>query len=56
VICIGILNHFFFWPEQYRRTGGMSIGFLFDENPNVASAGLGGGEARSGDQRGGHQV
>jgi ubiquinone/menaquinone biosynthesis C-methylase UbiE len=22
--CIGILNHLFFWPEQYRRTGGMS--------------------------------
>jgi hypothetical protein len=56
VICIGILNHLFFWPEQYRRTGGMSIVFLVDENSNVASAGLGGGEARSGDQRGGHQV
>jgi glycosyltransferase involved in cell wall biosynthesis len=37
--CIGILNHLFFWPEQYRRTGGMSIVFLFDENPDVASAG-----------------
>ena len=35
-------NHLFFWPEQYRRTGGMSIVFLFDENPDVASAGLGG--------------
>src|SRR5262249_2865801 len=49
-ICIGILNHLFFWPEQYRRTGGMSIVFLFDENPDVASAGLGGaavGGARS---------
>ena len=48
--CIGILNHLFFWPEQYRRTGGMSIVFLFDENPDVASAGLGGaavGGARS---------
>ena len=41
-ICIGILNHLFFWPEPYRRTGGMSIVFLVDENPNVASAGLGG--------------
>jgi hypothetical protein len=40
--CIGILNHLFFWPEQYRRTGGMSIVFLFDENPDVASAGSGG--------------
>jgi hypothetical protein len=40
--CIGILNHLFFWPEPYRRAGGMSIVFLFDENPNVASAGLGG--------------
>ncbi len=40
----------FFWPEQYRRTGGMSIVFLFDENPDVASAGSGGaavGGARS---------
>ena len=47
---IGILNHLFFWPEQYRRTGEMSIVFLFDENPNVASAGSGGaavGGARS---------
>ena len=26
---IGILNHRFFWPELYRRTGGMSIVFLF---------------------------
>jgi hypothetical protein len=46
----GILNHLFFWPEQYRRTGGMSIVFLFDENPDVASAGSGGaavGGARS---------
>jgi hypothetical protein len=40
-ICIGILKHLFFWPEQYRRTGGMSIVFLFDENPDVASARLG---------------
>src|SRR5262245_55031581 len=32
----------FFWPELYRRTGGMSIVFLFDENPDVASAGSGG--------------
>ena len=50
LLCIGILNHLFFWPEQYRRTGGMSIVFLFDENPNVASAGSGGaavGGARS---------
>ncbi len=31
----------FFLAEQYRRTGGMSIVFLVDENPNVASAGLG---------------
>jgi hypothetical protein len=48
--CIGILNHPFFWPEQYRRTGRMSIVFLFDENPDVASAGSGGaavGGARS---------
>ena len=48
--CIGILNHLFFWPEQYRRTGGMSIVFLFEENPDVASAGSGGaavGGARS---------
>ena len=42
IVCIGILNHLFFWPEQYRRTGGMSIVFLFDENPDVASAGSGG--------------
>jgi hypothetical protein len=50
VLCIGILNHLFFWPEQYRRTGRMSIVFLFDENPDVASAGSGGaavGGARS---------
>ena len=49
-LCIGILNHLFFWPELYRRTGGMSIVFLFDENPDVASAGSGGaavGGARS---------
>jgi hypothetical protein len=48
--CIGILNHLFFCTEQYRRTGGMSIVFLFDENPDVASAGSGGaavGGARS---------
>ena len=48
--CKGILNHLFFWPEQYRRTGGMSIVFLFDENPDVAWAGSGGaavGGARS---------
>src|SRR5262249_15694849 len=42
-VCMGILNHLFFWPEQYRRTGGMSIVFLFDENPDVASAGSGSG-------------
>ena len=50
MFCIGILNHLFFWPEQYRRTGRMSIVFLFDENPDVASAGSGGaavGGARS---------
>ncbi len=29
----------FFWPEQYRRTGELSIFFLFDENPGVAFAG-----------------
>src|SRR5262249_50382003 len=49
-VCIGILNPLFFWPEQYRRTGRMSIVFLFDENPDVASAGSGGaavGGARS---------
>jgi hypothetical protein len=23
--CIGILNHLFFWPELYRRTGGNGI-------------------------------
>jgi hypothetical protein len=34
----------------------MSIVFLVDENPNVASVGSGGGKARSGDQRGRHQV
>src|SRR5215510_2595605 len=48
--CIGIFKPPFFWPEQYRRTGGMSIVFLFDENPDVASAGSGGaavGGARS---------
>ena len=44
--CIGTLNHLFFWPEQYRRTGGMSIVFLFDENPDVASAGSGGAAVR----------
>ena len=40
----------FFWPEQYRQPGELSIVFLVDENPNVASAGLGGvvvGGARS---------
>src|SRR5262249_13695038 len=47
-ICIGILNHLFFWPEQYRRTGRISIVFLFDENPDVASAGSG---RRSGRRR-----
>ena len=49
-VCIGTLNHLFFWPELYRRTGRMSIVFLFDENPDVASAGSGGaavGGARS---------
>ena len=25
----------FFWPELYRRTGGMSIVVLFDENPRL---------------------
>src|SRR5262245_30835484 len=48
--CVGILNHLVFWSEQYRRTGRMSIVFLFDENPDVASAGSGGtavGGARS---------
>ena len=39
VDCIVILTHLFFWSEQYRRTGRMSIVFLFDENPDVASAG-----------------
>jgi len=34
-----------FWPEQYRRTGELSIAFLFDENPGVASAGLGGAQS-----------
>jgi hypothetical protein len=38
----GGLYRNFFWPELYRRTGGMSIVFLFDENPDVASAGSGG--------------
>jgi hypothetical protein len=37
---IGFLNDLFFWPEQYRRTSGMSIVFLFDENPDIASVGL----------------
>jgi len=39
----------FFWPEQYRQLGELSIVFLVDENPNVASAGLNGaavGEGR----------
>src|SRR5215510_9591254 len=48
--CLLILNHLFFWPELYRRTGRMSIVFQFDENPDVASAGSGGaavGGARS---------
>ena len=31
----------FFWPEQYRRTGELSIVFLFEEYPGVASAGSG---------------
>src|SRR5262245_36142677 len=47
----GILNHLSFWPEQYRRTGGMSIVFLFDENPDVASAGSGGAAVRGGRTR-----
>jgi hypothetical protein len=49
-ICIGNLNHLFFLPELYRRTREPSITFLFDENPGVASVGLGGvavGGARS---------
>jgi hypothetical protein len=40
----------FFWSELYRQPGELSIVFLVDENPNVASAGLGGvvvGGARS---------
>ena len=40
----------FFWLELYRRTRELSISFLFDENPSVASVGLGGaavGRARS---------
>jgi hypothetical protein len=45
--CIELLNHLFFWPEQYRRTGGMSIVFPFDENPDVASAGSGGATVRA---------
>src|SRR5262249_4279387 len=32
-VCIGILNHLFFWPELYRRAVELSILFLFDENP-----------------------
>jgi len=35
----------FFWPEQYRQTGELSIFFLFDENPGVAFAGLDGRRA-----------
>src|SRR5215469_15480035 len=31
------LNHLFFWSELYRRTRELSISFLFDENPVVAS-------------------
>jgi len=27
----------FFWPEQYRRAGELSIAFRFYENPGVAS-------------------
>jgi hypothetical protein len=40
--CIGNLNLYFFCPELYRQPGEVSIVFLVDENPNVASAGLGG--------------
>ena len=53
--CIEILNHLFFWPEQFRQPGELSIVFLVDENPNVASAGSGGvvvGGARGVKQRG----
>src|SRR4029077_207629 len=39
---IGNLNNLFFWSELYRRPGELSISFLFDENPNVASVGSGG--------------
>jgi hypothetical protein len=39
---IGNLNHLFFWSELYRRPGELSISFLFDENPGVASIGSGG--------------
>ena len=31
----------FFWPVQYRWTGELSIAFLFEEYPGVASAGSG---------------
>ena len=47
-ICIGNLNHLFFWPEQYRRTGELSIPFLFDENPGVTFGWLGQRSGRRG--------
>jgi hypothetical protein len=39
---IGNLNNLFFSSGLYRQPGELSIVFLFDENPDVASAGSGG--------------
>jgi hypothetical protein len=41
-IRIGNLNNLFFWSELYRQPGELSIVFLVDENPSVASPGLSG--------------
>jgi Domain of unknown function (DUF4372) len=46
--CIGILNHLSFWPEPYRRAGGMSIVFLFDEESQCCFGWLGRRSARRG--------
>jgi hypothetical protein len=37
-----IYRKLFFQPEQYRRTGDLSIPALLDKNPSVTSAALGG--------------
>jgi hypothetical protein len=40
--CIGNLSHHFYDPSYTVGPGQMSISFLLDQNPNVASVGFGG--------------